>query len=182
MGHNSKEASHEGSLNKHTTWHDRFIEMFGWDIGAKYADTFTKHLISPTNPEPLTDDHMKEMEIPIGHRRQIANLLQVIRSTAGGVDCEDNLESSMDQINPLERIDTVYHFANPLVPSKSVALMEGLTLEQSTMHLTCGVKWIDFEGHTNSLDSFFDLVESTMFRSIEGDEIPSHFLRAFWNN
>eukprot|EP00759_Apiculatamorpha_spiralis_P020339 PhF_6_TR25749/c1_g1_i1/m.36295 len=109
---------------------------------------------------------MKEMEIPIGHRRQIANLLQVMRSTIGAMDrsTTELSTTSEENITP-KRMDTVYHFKNLLMSvtqetSKTLGESKSHNMIQSSLTLTCGVKWIDFEGHTNSLDSFFDLVES----------------------
>ena len=55
-------------------------------------------------------------------------------------------------------------------------------MAHTRMILMSGLKWYDYEGKVGDYDSFVTFVEATIIRKGSSEELPEHFIRAFWNN
>eukprot|EP00759_Apiculatamorpha_spiralis_P009793 PhF_6_TR16950/c1_g1_i2/m.25565 len=147
-------------------WEEIFGKNFLPDTARKYAKSFSIHMIDGTEPRPLNDYNFHELDIPIGHRHLIEEIIASVHSS--------------------HRNDTLLQsFQDPQSPSHARETLRGEmeSLKDGSVHeLLCGFQWVDYEGMTASFDGFLSFVRKHFLSRGTPDELPEEFLRAFMNN
>ena len=161
-------------------WQSRLVDKFGDTYGRRYATAFAHHLIPHDSPEPLSDFHFHELKIPIGHRKRIVDMIDRVCSATNSmtelpVGKPEGLERTMSMIRMKK---------NPTAPLQMV--LPSFSSEKSGMTCTRlvlqgGLEWIDYEGVAETYEKFLDSVGEIIFSRGTPHEVPSHFIRAFWD-
>eukprot|EP00759_Apiculatamorpha_spiralis_P044314 PhF_6_TR41324/c1_g2_i3/m.62637 len=145
-------------------WEKVFRAVFDKPTAAEYASLFHRHKISPEKPMVLSNEDYREIGIPLGHRRVITELLVRVRAANEG-----NADNHQEITLPV----------TPNLAPSSQSILNPICI---TNTFKCGLCWMDYEGESDSCDSFLQFVETVLFQKGTGEELPSSFLRAFWDN
>eukprot|EP00759_Apiculatamorpha_spiralis_P057650 PhF_6_TR8735/c0_g1_i1/m.13738 len=161
-------------------WLQRLTKMFGPEIGERYTNAFTQHVIPAENPpNEMTDDQFREMGIPIGHRRPILELMEKVRNAyafRGGVEGNDP-DSEHSSLNKDGTLTGQFDSA----PTPHDAKPQFL-LTQTKLVSSSGLTWTDFEGSLSSYEGFIEFVEKHLLKRGTDQRLSTEFLQAFWDN
>eukprot|EP00759_Apiculatamorpha_spiralis_P026682 PhF_6_TR29418/c0_g3_i3/m.43521 len=160
-------ATQDGSKTQ-KKWEARFNTVFrGSSVAATYAAAFARHKINADKPPVLSNEDMRELNIPIGHRRVLLDVVGKIR----GAQEDAKLGSLDESYVKLNRIGSSFDpHASALNPICT------------TRNLSSGLSWKDYEGRCDSQDAFLHFVDTVMLQKGTEGELPSSFQRAFWDN
>ena len=151
-------------------WKVRFVEAFGPTNGAAYAKTFAHNEIPHDHVEPLTSEELKEMGIVVGHRKEVKHIIGRLRS-ATHEEGDENTGQGRGRSN------------SQVAPGDLIAAGEKFTLPNSKHSLKTGAFiWQDFEGVAETYEAFLESAGETMLSRNTRDEVPNHFMRAFYDN
>jgi hypothetical protein len=134
-------------------------------VAAEYAAALVKHAITPDAPMDLSESHLAELGVRIGHRDVFRLVIADMRRGTG--DALDDVDDGVKE--PYE--------APGLVPA-AYQTGEPITFENGTLTFADEGQWTDFGGSHQSLDTFLDAMRNAMVAR----GMPTQFIRMFLDN
>jgi hypothetical protein len=134
-------------------------------IAAEYAAALVKHAITPDAPMDLSESHLAELGVRIGHRDVFRLVVADMRRGTG--DALDDVDDGVKE--PFE--------VPGLVPA-AYQSGEPITFENGTLTFADEGEWTDFGGSHQSLDTFLDAMRNAMIAR----GMPTQFIRLFLDN
>ena len=138
-------------------------------VREAFGPTFAQNQIPHDHVEPLTNEELKEMGIAVGHRKEIKHIIGRLRSAT-------HEEGDENTGQPRGR-------SNSTVAPGDLMPAEKFSLANSKHSLKAGgFFWQDFEGVADTYEAFLESAGETMLGRNTRDEVPNHFMRAFYDN
>jgi hypothetical protein len=130
-------------------------------VAAEYAAALVKHAITPDAPMDLSESHLAELGVRIGHRDVFRLVIADMRRGTG-----DALDDGVKE--PYEV---------PVFIPAAYQPGEPVKFENGTLRFRDG-EWTDFGGSHRSLDTFLDAMRNAM----DARDMPPQFIRMFLDN